>query len=98
MKTALFFRAAVPVALAAAALLSGSASAQMASASSGAGANTTVTREDVMRDLAAWKQAGVENNWSTENTPDVNSPEYLASYKKYMDTVKPASAPPVRTQ
>ena len=98
MKTALFFRAAVPVALAAAALLSGAASAQMASPPSDTGTGATVTREDVVRDLAAWKQAGLENDWSSENTPDVNSPEYLASYKKYVDTVKPAAAPPVRTQ
>lgn len=96
MKTALFLRAAVPVALATAALLSGPAGAQTAATSSDT--STTVTREDVMRDLAAWKQAGVENNWNSENTPDINSPEYLANYKKYVDTVKPASAPPVRTQ
>jgi len=96
MKTALLFRAAVPAALAAAALLSGPASAQLST--SPPDTNTTVTREDVARDLAAWKQAGLENNWSSENTPDVNSPEYLASYKKYVDTVKPVAAPPVRTQ
>jgi hypothetical protein len=51
-----------------------------------------------MRDLEAWKQAGVENNWNSDSTPDINSPEYVASYKKYEDTVKPAAEPPVRTQ
>ncbi|MBO9328717.1 hypothetical protein A6B37_17885 [Achromobacter sp. HZ01] len=96
MKTALFFRVAVPAALAAAALLSGTASAQSAAASPDD--NSTVTREDVMRDLAAWKQAGLENSWSGDSTPDVYSPQYRASYRQYMDTVKPAAAPPVRAQ
>ncbi len=51
-----------------------------------------------MRDLAAWKQAGLENSWSGDSTPDVYSPQYRASYRQYMDTVKPAAAPPVRAQ
>ncbi|MGY6270158.1 DUF4148 domain-containing protein [Achromobacter denitrificans] len=96
MKTSLFLRAAATAALASLALLSGPAGAQTAATSPEDTA--TVTREDVMRDLAAWKQSGVENNWSTDSTPDINSPEYVASYKKYEDTVKPAAAPPVRTQ
>lgn len=96
MKTALFFRTAIPSALAAAALLSGAACAQMAETPSDSG--PTVSRADVERDLAAWKQAGLEKSWSGDNTPDTYSPEYIANYKKYEDTVKPAPTPPVRTQ
>jgi hypothetical protein len=92
MKTSLLLRAA----LAATVLLAGPAGAQPAAAPPDD--HAPVTREEVMRDLEAWKQAGVENNWNSDSTPDINSPEYVASYKKYEDTVKPAAEPPVRTQ
>ncbi|MGE6914582.1 DUF4148 domain-containing protein [Achromobacter kerstersii] len=100
MKTVLTWRGLVPLALAAA-LLSGSALAQTAVAPTTAAPepNIPLSRDDVMRDLAAWKQSGVERNWNSDNTPDINSPEYVASYRKYVDTVRPGSAaPPMQTQ
>ncbi|MBB1596089.1 DUF4148 domain-containing protein [Achromobacter sp. UMC46] len=94
MKTALSFRALASVALAASALLSGAAAAQQAVAPTTAAPepNITLSRDDVMRDLAAWKNSGVERNWNSDNTPDINSPEYVASYRKYVDTVRPAAS------
>lgn len=100
MKTVLMWRGLVPIALGAA-LLSGSAHAQTAVAPTTAAPepNIALSRDDVMRDLAAWKQSGVERNWNSDNTPDINSPEYVASYRKYVDTVRPGSAaPPMQTQ
>ncbi|NMK46898.1 DUF4148 domain-containing protein [Achromobacter sp. Bel] len=98
MKTALSFRAFAPIALAACAALSGPAVAQQAAAPTTAAPepNIALSRDDVMRDLAAWKNSGVERNWNSDNTPDINSPEYIASYRKYVDTVRPgtSSMPP----
>lgn len=100
MKTVLMLRGLVPLALAAVALLSGNAMAQTAVAPTTAAPepNITLSRDDVMRDLAAWKQSGVERNWNSDNTPDINSPEYVASYRKYVDTVRPANAAPSMQQ
>ncbi|CAB3678811.1 DUF4148 domain-containing protein [Achromobacter pestifer] len=95
MKTVLSFRALIPVALAACALLSGPAGAQQAVAPTTATPepNVALSRDDVMRDLAAWKNSGVERSWNSDNTPDINSPEYVANYRKYVDTVRPSNAP-----
>ncbi|QVQ24405.1 DUF4148 domain-containing protein [Achromobacter deleyi] len=93
MKPVLPFRALIPVALAAFALLSSPASAQPAAASAPTTAapspNVTLTRADVERDLAAWKDSGVERQWSGDESPDINSPEYVADYRKYVSTVRP---------
>ncbi|WP_447918263.1 DUF4148 domain-containing protein [Achromobacter aegrifaciens] len=95
MKTALFLRAALPVAMAAAALLTGPAAAQMSAAPTTAAppSDVQLSRDQVERDLAAWKQSGVERNWDSDSTPDINSPEYVAAYRKYLDTVRPANSP-----
>ncbi|QKH34495.1 DUF4148 domain-containing protein [Achromobacter pestifer] len=95
MKTALLLRAALPAAIAAAALLAGPAAAQMSAAPTTAAppSDVQLSRDQVERDLAAWKQSGVERNWDSDNTPDINSPEYVAAYRKYVDTVRPANAP-----
>ncbi|MGS1006992.1 DUF4148 domain-containing protein [Achromobacter anxifer] len=95
MKKALLLRAALPVAMAAAALLTGPAAAQMSAAPTTAAppSDVQLSRDQVERDLAAWKQSGVERNWDSDSTPDINSPEYVAAYRKYVDTVRPASAP-----
>lgn len=105
MKTVPLLRAAAPLALAAATLLTGNAYAQMAAAPTTATPepNIALSRDDVERDLAAWKQSGVERNWNSDNTPDINSPEYIASYRKYADTVRPGNAsqpmsPPSQSQ
>ena len=100
MKTALIVRAALPFCLAACALLSGPAAAQTAPAPATAAppSDVQLTRDQVERDLAAWKQSGVERNWDSDSTPDINSPEYVASYKKYVDTVRPANAPQMQQQ
>ncbi|MFD4839569.1 DUF4148 domain-containing protein [Achromobacter sp. NPDC058515] len=95
MKTVLSFRAAIPVALAAFALLSGPAGAQPAASAPTTATpepNVTLTRADVERDLAAWRESGVERQWMGEESPDINSPQYIADYRKYMDTVRPGSA------
>ncbi|WMD18171.1 DUF4148 domain-containing protein [Achromobacter seleniivolatilans] len=96
MKPILTLRAIIPATLAALALLSGTAAAQMGAAPTTAAPepNVVLSRDDVMRDLAAWKQSGVEKNWNSDNTPDINSPEYVNSYKKYVDTVRPGTAAP----
>lgn len=100
MKPILTLRAALPVALAALALLSGPATAQMGAAPTTATPepNVALSRDDVMRDLAAWKQSGVERNWNSDNTPDINSPEYVASYRKYVETVRPATSQQMQSQ
>lgn len=100
MKPILTLRAALPVALAALALLSGPAAAQMGAAPTTATPepNIALSRDDVMRDLAAWKQSGVERNWNSDNTPDINSPEYVASYRKYVETVRPATSQQMQSQ
>lgn len=97
MKTVLSFRALIPAALAAFALLSGPASAQSAGTAPTTAMpepNVTLTRADVERDLAAWKESGVERQWMGEDSPDINSPQYVADYRKYVETVRPGSAPP----
>ncbi|ADP14713.1 hypothetical protein AXYL_01375 [Achromobacter xylosoxidans A8] len=95
MNTALTVRAAIPLVLAACALLSGPAVAQMSAAPTTAAppSDVQLSRDQVERDLAAWKQSGVERNWDSDSTPDISSPEYVAAYKKYVDTVRPANAP-----
>ncbi|MCP1405183.1 DUF4148 domain-containing protein [Achromobacter insolitus] len=95
MKTALTVRAMIPVVLAAFALLSGPAAAQTAAAPTTAAppSDVQLSRDQVERDLAAWKQSGVERSWDSDSTPDINSPEYVAAYRKYVDTVRPANAP-----
>lgn len=101
MKTVHLLRGLAPLAIAGATLLGGNAYAQTAVAPTTAAPepNITLSRDDVERDLAAWKQSGVERNWNSDNTPDINSPEYIASYKKYVDTVRPAnSSQPMQSQ
>ena len=96
MKTALFLRAAVPVALATAALLSGPAGAQTASTSSDTSA--TVTREDVMRDLATWKPVGLEKQLEQRKHAGHRRPRVRRQLQKYVDTVKPRLGAAGRTQ
>jgi hypothetical protein len=101
MKTIHLLSARAPTALIVATLLSGPAHAQQAVAPTTAtpGPNIALTRDDVMRDLAAWRESGVERNWNSDNTPDINSPEYIASYRKYVDMVHPSNAvPPMQSQ
>ena len=45
---------------------------------------STLSRAEVVRDMQAWKQAGLEEEWRTENTPDVYSPAYRAKYEEYV--------------
>lgn len=45
---------------------------------------STLSRADVVRDLQAWKQAGLDEEWRTESTPDVYSPAYRAKYEAYV--------------
>ncbi|EHK66632.1 DUF4148 domain-containing protein [Achromobacter arsenitoxydans] len=93
MNPVLPFRALIPVALAAFALLSGPAVAQTAAtvpATAAPPTNVTLTRADVERDLAAWKEAGVENQWSGDDVPDPGNSQYAANYNKYVST-RPAS-------
>ncbi len=103
MKPLLPFRVLVPAALAAFALLSGPAGAQPAASAPATAAppsNYTPTRAEVERDLAAWKESGVEAQWAGEETPNINSPTYISDYQKYVSTVRtgdmaqpPASQP-----
>lgn len=91
MKPLLPFRALVPAALAVFALLSGPAGAQPAASAPTTAAppsNYTPTRAEVERDLAAWKESGVEAQWAGQETPDINSPVYVADYQKYMSAVR----------
>lgn len=96
MKTVLPFRVVIPIALTAGALLSGPVSAQPAAAPATAmpESGVTLTREDVVRDLAAWRNSGLENQWDREESPDINSPEYVADYRKYMETSRQDGATP----
>ncbi|MNX52768.1 hypothetical protein D3C86_834540 [compost metagenome] len=97
MKPVLPFRALIPAALAAIAMLSAPAGAQPAAAAPTTAMpqpDVTPTRADVERDLAAWKNAGVERQWDTEETPNINSPQYVADYRKYLETVRPGSTSP----
>lgn len=92
MKPALPFRALVPAALVAFALLSSPAGAQPAASAPTTAAppsDYTPTRAEVERDLAAWKESGVEAKWAGEDSPDINSPAYVADYRKYESTVRP---------
>jgi len=102
MKPVLPFRALIPAALAAFALLSGPAGAQSASTAPTTAAppsDFTPTRADVERDLAAWREAGLEEQWAGEESPNINSPTYIEDYKKYETTIRtsdmgqPASQP-----
>lgn len=102
MKPVLPFRALIPAALAAFALLSGPAGAQSASTAPTTAAppsNYTPTRAEVERDLAAWRESGMEAQWAGDESPNVNSPVYIEDYKKYESTVRtsgmaqPASQP-----
>lgn len=91
MNPVLPFRALIPAALAAFALLSNPAGAQSAStapATAAPSSDFTPTRADVERDLAAWREAGLEEQWAGEESPNVNSPTYIEDYKKYESTVR----------
>lgn len=90
MKPDLTFRALVPVALAVFAVLSGTAGAQSAASAPTTAApapDYTPTRADVERDLAAWRESGLEAQWAGDETPDINSPVYISDYRKYQSTV-----------
>lgn len=91
MKPLLPFRVVVPAALAALALLSGPAGAQSAAPAPTTAeppSNYTPTRAEVERDLAAWKESGVEALWAGEDSPDINSPTYINDYQKYISAVR----------
>ncbi|WP_445656495.1 DUF4148 domain-containing protein [Achromobacter sp. NCFB-sbj8-Ac1-l] len=81
-KTALFLALATGV--------SGAALAQpVASAGAPATALTrpygqSLTRAEVLADLALWKRAGVDRFWRGEATPDIYSPEYQAAFSEYV--------------
>ncbi|WP_454695338.1 DUF4148 domain-containing protein [Achromobacter aegrifaciens] len=76
-------KAALILALSAAA--TGAALAQSAPLSAGS-ANPygpSLTRAEVLADLALWKRAGVDRFWRGEETPDIYSPEYKAAFTEY---------------
>ena len=90
MKPDLTFRALVPAALAVFALLSSPAGVQSAASAPTTAApapDFTPTRADVERDLAAWRESGLEAQWAGDETPDVNSPTYISDYRKYQSTI-----------
>lgn len=94
MKPVLPFGAVIPAALAAIALLSSPAGAQPAASAptrAAPASDYTPTRAEVERDLAAWKEAGLESQWSREESPNMYSPTYVDDYKKYESSVRPAS-------
>jgi hypothetical protein len=91
MKPVLLFRALVPAALAAFALLSSPAGAQSASrapTTAAPSSDFTPTRADVERDLAAWRKAGLEEEWAGEESPNTYSPAYIADYKEYENATR----------
>ncbi|WP_144639255.1 DUF4148 domain-containing protein [Bordetella genomosp. 13] len=45
---------------------------------------STLSRADVVRDLRAWQQAGLEQEWQSDDTPDVYSTAYRAKYAEYL--------------
>ncbi|WP_313622178.1 DUF4148 domain-containing protein [Achromobacter sp.] len=94
MKTVLTFSAAIPAALAALALLSSPVGAQPAASAPTTAApasDYTPTRAEVERDLAAWKESGLEAQWAGEESPNMYSATYVNDYKKYESSVRPAS-------
>ncbi len=76
--------------LALAAGVSGTALAQqVASAGAPATALTSpygqsLTRAEVLADLALWKRAGVDKFWRGEATPDIYSAQYKAAFSEYV--------------
>lgn len=44
----------------------------------------SLTRAEVLADLALWKRAGVDRFWRGEATPDIYSPEYKAAFSEYV--------------
>lgn len=101
MKHVLPFRALVPAALAACALLSSPAGAQTAASAPTTAAptsNYTPTRAEVERDLAAWKESGVEAQWAGDESPNMYSATYISDYRKYENAVRPASMSQPATQ
>ncbi|MNS85348.1 hypothetical protein D3C72_1192100 [compost metagenome] len=98
MNPVLSVRVLIPAALAAFALLSGPAGAQSAAGTVPTNAappsSVAPSRADVERDLAAWKESGVENQWNGDESPDLYSPRYTADYSKYVSTRPPSMAQP----
>lgn len=45
---------------------------------------TSVTRAEVLDDLAMWKKAGLLDLWAGEITPDTFSREYRVAYAEYL--------------
>lgn len=76
-------KAALILALSAAA--SGAALAQAAPPPAGLASpyGPSLTRAEVLADLALWKRAGVDRYWCGEETPDIYSPEYKAAFSEY---------------
>ncbi|MDF8361181.1 DUF4148 domain-containing protein [Achromobacter anxifer] len=76
-------KAALILALSAAA--SGAALAQAAPPPAGLASpyGPSLTRAEVLADLALWKRAGVDRFWRGEETPDIYSREYKAAFAEY---------------
>lgn len=53
----------------------------------------SLSRAEVVRDMQAWKQSGLAEEWRTENTPDVYSPAYLEKYEAYLRMTQRPAAP-----
>lgn len=78
-------KAALILALSAAAAATGTALAQVAPPPAGLASpyGPSLTRAEVLADLALWKRAGVDRYWRGEETPDIYSPEYKAAFSEY---------------
>ncbi|MVW79071.1 DUF4148 domain-containing protein [Bordetella sp. 02P26C-1] len=44
---------------------------------------STMTRSEVLADLAAWRSAGLADEWHSEQTPDIESREYRDKFARY---------------
>lgn len=44
----------------------------------------SLTRAEVLADLALWKRAGVDKFWRGEATPDIYSREYKTAFSEYV--------------
>lgn len=45
---------------------------------------SSLTRQQVVEDLHAWRDAGLADEWHHEQTPDIESPAYRAKYAQYL--------------
>ncbi|ARP95058.1 hypothetical protein [Bordetella genomosp. 13] len=54
---------------------------------------SNLTREEVMQDQRAWRESGMDEVWQSEQTPDIDSPQYRAQYAQYQRLVEHHGAP-----